>query len=169
MDTIIEELMLLAGLRKSAVKMEPLDMTHIVAEVQRRLMYMIQNYGAEIVSPPGWPQALGYAPWVEEIWINYISNAIKYGGRPPLIELGAEQQGEWVRFCVRDNGQGLTAEQQTRLFRPFERLDQVSFKGYGLGLSIVQRIVERMNGQAKVESAGVPGEGANFCFILPVT
>ncbi|MBN1310630.1 MAG: PAS domain S-box protein [Anaerolineae bacterium] len=167
MDNIIEELMLLAGLRKADIEMAPLDMGNIVEEAQRRLAFMIRNTQAEIISPARWPQAIGYAPWVEEVWINYLSNAIKYGGQPLRVELGANQQGECVCFWVHDNGQGLTSEQQARLFKPFERLGQVCLKGHGLGLSIVQRIVERMDGQVSVESPGIPGKGSTFSFVLP--
>jgi len=167
MDNIIEELMLLAGLRKADIRMLPLDMGNIVEEAQRRLGYMIKNAQAEIVSPSQWPQAIGYAPWVEEVWINYLSNAIKYGGQPLHVELGARQQEDCVCFWVRDNGEGLTPEQQARLFTPFERLGQARLKGHGLGLSIVQRIVERMDGQVSVESPGIPGQGSIFSFVLP--
>ncbi|MBN1427394.1 MAG: PAS domain S-box protein [Anaerolineae bacterium] len=167
MDNIIEELMLLAGLRKADVKMEPLDMGHIVADAQRRLAYLIKNTHAQIACPPTWPQAMGYAPWVEEIWINYLSNAIKYGGQPLRIELGAAQQDRNINFWVHDNGAGLTREQQACLFQPFERLGQVQLKGHGLGLSIVHRIAQKMGGQVCVESSGVPGEGATFSFVLP--
>ncbi|MEA3341114.1 MAG: ATP-binding protein [Chloroflexota bacterium] len=101
---------------------------------------------------------------------NYISNAIKYGGRPgervlPRIELGFDELTKKVRFWVRDNGPGLTPEEQSRLFTPFTRLDQARAKGHGLGLSIVQRIVEKMDGQTGVESA--PGQGSVFFFTLP--
>jgi two-component system sensor histidine kinase/response regulator len=113
-----------------------------------------------------WPVALGYAPWVEEVWINYLSNAFRYGGRPPRLELGAEAQPDGrVRFWVRDNGAGLTPEDQARLFTPFTRLDQVQVKGHGLGLSIVRRIVEKLGGQVGVESQ--IGQGSTFSFTLP--
>ena len=114
--------------------------------------------------PDDWPSALGYAPWIEEVWINYISNAIKYGGQPPRVELGAEKQADnTVRFWVRDNGPGLSPEDQARLFTPFEQL-QVRAKGHGLGLSIVQRILEKMDGQVGVESE--EGKGSLFYFVL---
>jgi two-component system, sensor histidine kinase and response regulator len=70
-----------------------------------------------------------------------------------------------VRFWVCDNGLGLSPEQQTRLFIPFERLDQVQLKGHGLGLSIVRRIVEKMGGQVGVECE--VGAGCRFFFTLP--
>ncbi|MEJ2751008.1 MAG: HAMP domain-containing sensor histidine kinase, partial [Anaerolineae bacterium] len=115
-----------------------------------------------------WPLALGYTPWVEEVMVNYVSNALKYGGRPPYVELGATRQPDnRVRFWVRDNGLGLTPEQQAKLFTEFERLGQTRANGHGLGLSIVRRIVEKMDGDYGVESTAVPGEGCTFYFTLP--
>lgn len=62
------------------------------------------------------------------------------------------------------NGPGLTAEEQTRLFKPFSRLQKIEIEGDGLGLSIVRCIVEKLGGQAGVDSAGVPGQGSEFWF-----
>ena len=110
---------------------------------------------------------MGYGPWVEEVWVNYVENALKYGGRPPHVELGAERVNSVSRFWVRDNGRGPAPEEQGCLFRPFTRLDQAHIQGHGLGLSIVRHIVERLGGQVGVESAGVPGQGSIFSFTLP--
>ncbi|MBN1312140.1 MAG: HAMP domain-containing protein [Anaerolineae bacterium] len=167
MDSIIEELMLLSGLRQAEVKMEPLDMANIVDEILWRLDRQIRDSQAEIVRPTSWPTAMGYAPWVEEVWINYLNNAIKYGGHSPHIELGATQEGDTIRFWIRDNGPGLTPEELSRVFAPFERLQQTHLAGHGLGLPIAQRIVERMGGQVGVKSTGVVGEGSTFSFTLP--
>jgi PAS domain S-box-containing protein len=166
MSNIIDELLLLAGVRKMDVEMVELDMAHIVSEAQARLAYLAEERQADIVLPDIWPSALGYAPWLEEVWVNYISNAIKYGGWPPRVELGATQQPDgMVRFWVRDNGSGLTPQEQERLFTPFTRLDQYRAKGHGLGLSIVLRIVERLGGQVGVDSQA--GRGSVFWFTLP--
>jgi two-component system sensor histidine kinase/response regulator len=168
MSEIIDGLLLLAGVRKMDVKMEPLDMPSIVAEAQRNLTSMAAEYQAEMVVPDTWPAALGYGPWVEEVWVNYISNAIKYGGRPPRVELGTEAQPDgMVRFWMRDNGSGLMPEARARLFVPFTQLAHLHGKGHGLGLSIVQRIVDRLGGQVGVQSEGVPGRGSVFSFTLP--
>ncbi len=166
MNSIIQELLLLSQVRKAEVETRRLDTPRIVAEAQKRLAYMIQEHQAEINLPSTWPEASGHAPWVEEVWANYISNALKYGGRPPWLELGGERQPNGlVRFWVRDNGQGLTPEEQARLFTPFTRLDQVRAMGHGLGLSIVRRIVEKLGGQVGVESQ--VGQGSTFFFTLP--
>jgi signal transduction histidine kinase len=80
--------------------------------------------------------------------------------------LGATAQTDgFIRFWVRDNGEGLTAEEQTRLFTPFTRLDKMRAKGHGLGLSIVRRIVEKLGGQVDVTSE--VGQGSAFSFTLP--
>jgi signal transduction histidine kinase len=166
MVNIVDALLLLASVRKmEEIKMGPLDMASIVADAKGRLANLIEKHQAEIILPGSWPQALGYGPWVEEVWINYLSNALKHGGRPPRVEFGAaEQADDTVRFWVRDNGSGLKPEEQARLFVPFTRLDQVQSKGHGLGLSIVRRIVEKLGGQVDVESE--IGQGSVFSFTL---
>ena len=166
MNNIIDELLLLASVRKAEVKLTPLDTKQLVDEALTRLKPLVEERGAEVVAPGDWPVALGYGPWVEEVWANYISNAVKYGGDPPRVELGATAQPDgMVRFWVRDNGRGLTPEEHARLFTPFTRLDTVRAKGHGLGLSVVQRIVEKLGGQVGVESE--PGRGSVFSFLLP--
>ncbi len=173
MNNIIDELLLLASVREvDEVDVRPLNMAGIVTEAQRRLDFLIDEYGAEISAASGWPAAIGYAPWVEEVWVNYLSNAVKYGGRPddaipPRIHLGFDEangDGQ-VKFWVVDNGAGLTSEQRKQLFTPFERLHNVRAEGHGLGLSIVRRILEKLGGKVGVESA--PGEGSRFYFTLP--
>jgi signal transduction histidine kinase len=99
--------------------------------------------------------------------VNYLSNALKHGGRPARVELGAEEDGGMARFWVQDNGPGLDAEAQRRLFAPLTRLSEMRAKGDGLGLSLVRRIVEKLGGEVGVESAGVPGAGCTFLFTLP--
>jgi PAS domain S-box-containing protein len=167
MTNIIDELLLLAGVRQlEQVALARLDMMEIVADAQRRLGDLIREHEAKITVPDSWPAAMGHGPWVEEVWVNFISNAVKYGGNPPRVELGADQQDDGdVRFWVRDNGSGLTREEQARLFTSFERLDRVRAKGHGLGLSIARRIVEKLGGQVGVASR--VGHGSVFSFTLP--
>jgi signal transduction histidine kinase len=166
MSQIINNLLLLAQVRKSSVETMPLDMSAIVAEAQQRLAHKIAERQAKVILPADWPMARGYGPWVEEVWVNYMSNALKCGGQPPYVELGATAQSEHaVRFWVRDNGSGISPEDQSRLFAPFTQLDSAQGDGHGLGLSIVRRIVEKLGGQVGVESQ--PGQGSVFTFTLP--
>ena len=169
MAAIIDELLLLASVRGvQEVELQPLEMGRVVAEARGRLLYLIEEHQGEISLPDSWPVALGYGPWVEAVWTNYLSNALKYGGRPPKVTLGATDMGNgWIRFWVSDNGPGLSQEEQARLFVPFERLHQGRSEGHGLGLSIVQRIVKKLGGQVGVESTGEAEDGCEFYFTLP--
>ncbi|MGC9398297.1 MAG: sensor histidine kinase [Anaerolineae bacterium] len=169
-DTIIDALLLLAGVRKMEdVPLEPLDTGAIVDEALARLTELLSAQEAQLTLPQTWPVALGYTPWVEEAWVNYLSNAAKYGGTPPQITLGWDRkvaQSDRLRFWVRDRGAGIPPAKQAQLFAPFERLDQTrTFEGHGLGLSIVRRIVEKLGGTVGVEST--PGAGSRFWFTLP--
>jgi PAS domain S-box-containing protein len=165
MQSIVDELLLLAGVRKASVRPAPVDMRAVVASAWERLRHMADEYRPELELPQKWPVALGYAPWVEEVWANYLSNGLKYGGTPPRLALGADAAGGKARFWVQDNGPGLSAEARSKLFVPFTRLHQVRATGQGLGLSIVRRIMEKLGGEAWVESE--PGQGSRFGFTLP--
>ncbi|MEM7335515.1 MAG: two-component regulator propeller domain-containing protein [Chloroflexota bacterium] len=169
LSAIVKELLLLAKMRHLDVALHPLDMPTILAEVQGTLKLMIEEFEAEISIPAEWPIPMGYSPWVEEVWTNYITNAIKYGGRPPKIELGSTiLENGMIRFWIRDNGDGLSSDEQAKLFLPFVQLSRSHVEGgYGLGLSIVQRIVEKLGGEVSLESSGKPGQGCMFSFTLP--
>ena len=167
-NNIVRELLVLAEVRQAEIHVAPLDMGAIVAAALARIAGPVREAGATIVPPSTWPGALGHAPWIEEVWVNYLTNAVKYGGELPLIEVdAATQPNGQVRFWVRDHGAGLTPEQQAVLFAPFTRLDLTRATGHGLGLSIVQRIAQKLSGHVGVESCGVPGQGSIFYFTLP--
>ena len=167
MMEILEELLLLSQVQAMEVQMTPLEMDVILQSVLDELSFQISHTRADITAPAVWPAALGYRPWIEAVWRNYIGNALKFGGDKPRIELSATvQQGE-VHFRVRDHGIGIDEEQQAKLFHAFTRLRKVRTDGHGLGLSIVRRIVEKHGGRVSVASSGVNGEGSEFGFTLP--
>lgn len=168
MESIIHELLLLASVRKEEVQLQPIDMGAIVQSTLDRLSYTIETYQPEIILPDSWPTAIGYGSWMEEVWANYISNALKYGGKPPRMEFGADtdHNAGMVRFWLRDNGAGIAPEDQVKLFVPFKRFNKARIEGQGLGLSIVQRIAEKLEGQVGMESE--QGVGSTFWFALPV-
>jgi signal transduction histidine kinase len=175
MNNVIQELMLLAAVRQGNVKTGPIQMAGVVSAAKQRLWGVITDTNTELVIPDAssWPVVVGYAPWIEEVWINYISNAIKYGGKPARVELGSDTDfktfpdgHKMARFWVRDNGNGIPPEEQSQLFNQFTRLDQVRAEGHGLGLSIVVQVVERLGGEVGLES--YPGRGSTFFFLLPM-
>jgi len=168
MSVIIRELLVLASVRQKDVTLVVVNMGEITQNALDVLSFQIEQAHAKIIVPTEWPQVFGYPAWIEEIWTNYVSNALKYGGTPPKIELGyTRQERGRVQFWVRDNGDGILPEQQDQLFTNFSRLNRTDNTGYGLGLSIVQRIVAKLDGEVGVESSGKPGEGSTFYFTLP--
>lgn len=165
---IVDELLLLATvIGQDHIPIEPINMPDLIQAVLERFEATIKQTQAEISLPKQCPLALGYGPWIEEVWANYISNALKYGGKPPQITVGfnTSETAGMVRFWVKDNGRGLEPAAQKRLFQEFERLGQKRVQGHGLGLSVVHRIIERLNGQVGVESE--LGAGSLFFFTLP--
>jgi two-component system sensor histidine kinase/response regulator len=168
MNTIINSLLLFAKVSRAEAPVERVDMAWVVKNVRDRLSHMINEHQARLDLPESWPDAIGYAPWLEEVWANYISNALRYGGQPPRVELGASTQPDgMVRFWTRDNGPGLPPEAHARLFAPISQVNPMSTQGHGLGLSIVLRIVEKLGGQVGLESEA--GQGNLFFFTLPAT
>jgi len=167
LSSIVDELLLLAGVRRMAVEPQAVDMAAAVGDALTRIESLVQASGAQVEQPACWPVACGHGPWVAEIWANYLSNAVKYGGRPPQVRLGAEPvpARDCVRFWVQDNGAGIEPGQQAQLFQQFSRLGTGGAEGHGLGLSIVRRITEKLGGAAGCESR--PGEGSRFWFELP--
>jgi signal transduction histidine kinase len=163
---MIDQMLVLAQVRQTDVETQLLDIGVIVSEAQKRLSAMCASRKATIKAPTCWPGIIGDQLWVEEVWVNLMSNAIKYGGDPPIVELGSTLQPDgMVQLWVRDNGPGLSPQEQARLFKPFERLNRTEINGHGLGLSIVRRIIEKLGGTVGV--ASTLGQGSRFYFTLP--
>ncbi len=164
---ITHELLLLATVNHHEVEKKQLDMGRIFIDAQSQVKELIKSSGAQISFPEEWPVSLGYAPWIEEVWVNYLTNAIKYGGAPPVISIGALSEEHYIRFWIKDNGNGISPAAQEKLFKKYSRLTPEKAEGYGLGLSIVKRILRKMGGYVGVDSTGITGEGACFWFSLP--
>lgn len=162
---ILEGMLVLARVNTQEPDFTLVDMAEVVEDALQELQPLRQQTRATIHMPPSWPKVWGYRPWIEEVWINYLSNAFKYGGQPPVIILGWQYEKQQVRFWVQDNGPGLSIQDKTKLFEPFQRLHANKANGHGLGLYIVKQIVSNLNGTVHVESK--LGQGSKFEFTLP--
>jgi len=166
MNNIIKSLLLFSEVTRVEAPREPVRMDRVVANVQARLSFLIRQQQAQLILPQVWPDAIGYEPWIEEVWANLLSNALKYRGQPPRVELGAAARPDgMLHFWTRDNGPGIPPETRDHLFIPHDQVSLVSNRGHGLGLSIVLHIVEKLGGQVGVESE--VGQGSLFFFTLP--
>ncbi|MBC2595402.1 response regulator [Ruficoccus amylovorans] len=167
-SAMIGELLTFATLRQEEITLGPTDVYGALKRSTDRLSALIRESGAEITMPASLPSALGYGPWLEEVWANLISNAIKYGGEPPRIKIVSRPLGpSQVQYLVMDNGEGLRPGQPQKLFDPFVRAHS-SIGGFGLGLSIVRRVVQRLGGSVEAGNR-TDAPGAQFSFTLRTT
>lgn len=166
MNSVLDALILFARVRDiEEIDLQIVDMDLLIQEILVDLSDMIAEYEAEVIIQSELPKAYGQAEWVRSIWMNYFTNAIKYGGTPPTIKVGATLYSDnIVSYWVKDNGDGLTPAQQEKIFLPFSRLMERKVEGHGLGLAIVRQVARRLGGDAFVSSR--PGQGSTFSFTL---
>lgn len=115
------------------------------------------------------PETYGDFAMMQQVWVNLISNALKFSSSQPkpIIEVGYKTEDEENIYFVKDNGAGFDMAYSDKLFGVFQRLHHTrEFEGTGVGLAIVRRIILRMNGRVWAEAK--VNEGATFYFTMPV-
>jgi signal transduction histidine kinase len=168
MNSMINGLLQMASLRSDQQPDKSIvDINLSVKEAMKHLASLIYEHNSTIVVHQNMPQLLTHGLWVEEIWLNYISNAVKYGGEQAKIAIGFHKNevGSHYIFWVEDNGPGINKDQSETLFTEFSRLHTIRQDSHGLGLSIVRRICNKLGGQCGYEP-GAAG-GSRFWFSLP--
>ena len=105
---------------------------------------------------------------IEQVIINFLTNAIKYSPGTSEIHIKVEERGEHIYVGVKDFGIGINADQQKNVFEKFYRVEEtaIHFQGLGIGLYISAEIIRRHNGEVGVQS--IPGEGSEFYFSIPL-
>jgi signal transduction histidine kinase len=163
MAKMTDDLLQLARLRDAETSVVSVDMNAVVQQALERF----ENQRDHITIEGSLPPVLGHAPWLVEVFANLINNALKYTppDRVPRITIRGRSDGAWVRYEVSDNGIGISPQDRQRIFEMFTRLPEgQQQRGLGIGLSIVQRTVERLGGRVGVDS--VQGQGSTFWFTL---
>lgn len=165
MKDVIRELLLFASIDKIDLVLKRFNMKDIIIEACTRLNYQITESNATISIDDAILDCTSYSAWVEEVWLNFISNAIKYGGDAPHIKItSTKASNNFIKYTVIDQGPGIRKEDIDHLFEENKLTSLKSSKGSGLGLSIVKRIVTKLDGKVLVES--VVNEGSAFSFFL---
>ncbi|MDO8316092.1 MAG: ATP-binding protein [Flavobacterium sp.] len=167
MVELIDDLLAFSTLGRKQVMVSEINMTALVKLVREELLFEngenIPEFNMHTLPPAKGDQAL-----IEQVWINLISNAIKYSKYKPKtnIEIGAYEKDNLVVYYVKDYGAGFEMQYYDKLFGVFQRLhSQQEFEGTGIGLAIIEKIVHRHNGTVWAES--VVNEGSCFYFSLP--
>ncbi len=168
MAKMIDQLLWLAKLRHPGEAIQKVEVTPALEAALARFQQPLIQQGIQIQYDSPLPPVKAHSQWLEEIFANLISNAIKYMGAAnpqPSITIRGTCQGNMVRYEVADSGLGIPEDKQAHLFEMFTREHIHEAEGLGLGLSIVHRIINNLNGQVGVEST--PGVGSTFWFTLP--
>jgi signal transduction histidine kinase/CHASE3 domain sensor protein len=149
------------GGRRDAV--EAVDPAGVIESVLKAMAGDLERQSVRVHVQPGLPLVACHRAYLAQVFDNLLSNAVKFACREgePVIRIEAHRNKDRVEFSVSDNGRGIPPEQRERAFETFVRLDPASAKGSGIGLAIVQRIVELYGGRAWIESAE-PGCRVHF-------
>jgi light-regulated signal transduction histidine kinase (bacteriophytochrome) len=167
MASLIDALVRYSRLGRKELVINQVDMTTVVKQALWEV-YQEEEFPHVTLEVGVLPPAIGDASLLKQAWINLISNALKFSGKNPAprIEIGSQEKDGEVMYFIKDNGAGFDMQFYSKIFGVFQRLhSSEEFEGNGVGLAIVQKIVQRLGGKIWAEST--LDEGASFYFTLP--
>jgi PAS domain S-box-containing protein len=166
MERLVNDVLTMSRISSTKVRLEPIDLNALLQAIVREYPNLQANIAQITIDPL--PMVNGHESLCTQVFANLLGNAAKFVpvGTVPKIHVWVEPHGEYVRLNVRDNGIGIAAEFHQKIFGMFERLDPENhFGGTGIGLAIVRRAAEKMNGRVGLEST--EGQGSLFWVDLP--
>ncbi len=168
MDRLIRDLLAYSRITREDVVLKPVDLDRHLREVEQSLGEELRRADPILSVDGRLGSVVGSESGIHQVLSNLIANAIKFVARGvrPAVRLRTEAMPGSIRLWVEDNGIGIAPEHHAKLFKVFERLNvSDEYPGTGIGLSIVKRAVERMQGRLGVESD--LGSGSRFWVELP--
>jgi PAS domain S-box-containing protein len=166
MGELIDDLLMFSRMGKQNIVKTTVNMNQLVQNTLEELQPAISEKIEWKINPL--PDVKGDRNLLKQVLTNLLSNAVKFSSNHenPFIEIGSYSKNGQINFYVKDNGAGFDMQYYDKLFGVFQRLHSAKeFKGTGVGLAIVQRIIRRHHGKTWAE--GKPGEGATFYFSIP--
>jgi signal transduction histidine kinase len=162
MDAMLIDMLAFSRISQQRLELTSVNLEIVVETVLHRLETDITERNARVELCGPWPLALGHEPMVAQVLSNLIANALKFvaPATAPVVRLHAQENSDFIRVWVEDNGVGIEPRHQEQIFRLFNRLHGEKYPGTGIGLAIVQKAIERMGGRVGVESA--VGQGSRF-------
>lgn len=169
MGALIDDLLAFSRLSRLPLSRQPVDTLRLVREAWEELRALRADRQIEIRTGE-LPVCQGDPVLLKQVWLNLVSNALKYTGKRPaaVVEIGCLAASGPPVFFIRDNGTGFDMRHAGKLFGVFQRLHRAEdYEGTGVGLAIVQRIIQRHGGRVWAEAT--PDRGATFYFTLEGT
>lgn len=165
LDRLIQDVLAFSKTSRTSIVAESIDLDKLLREILQERSEWKPPAADVILESPLLP-VLGDRASLTQCLTNLLDNAVKFvpEGVLPTVQVSTQATGKCVKICVRDNGIGIPGPAQARIFELFQRAHN-GYHGYGIGLAIVQRAADRMNGRITVDSA--PGKGSVFCLELP--
>jgi signal transduction histidine kinase len=168
MNGLVNDLLEYSRVSTAKLAVVPVDLSKVTEEAVRLLATEIAEEKASVKVQPELGVVLGHEATLIQVMLNLLGNALKYGklGIAPALEIRSESHDNHIRISVADNGIGIAPEYQQKIFEIFERVPNSDrHSGTGIGLAIVAKSIERLNGTLGVNST--PGAGSTFWFNLP--
>jgi len=167
MSVLLDELLELSRVGRIINTPEAVSMRELIQDVAKMVERQAAKRGVKIEISPDMPDVFGDRIRLREVLQNLTENAIKFSNDQPdaRIKVGWRDEGQNPVYYVQDNGRGIDPAYHDKIFGLFERLDP-NIEGTGVGLALVQRIMEEHGGKIWVESEGA-GAGSTFCFTIP--
>jgi len=167
MEILIDDLLEFSRIGRTDGAFEDVPSAEIIRDVLDVLGPKLKKRGIKVDVRGKLPVIHCKKMRIFQVFENLIQNSVKYMGdsKSPVIEIGCKETDGFHEFYVKDNGIGIDQKYHKRIFQIFQRLKEVTAKGTGVGLAIVERIAEVHGGSVRVESE--KGKGATFYFTLP--
>ena len=163
MAEMMNDVLELSRAKHSEIQLEALQTSGTIGKISENAKITFGSPASEVIIKEC-PDVLADKTMLHQVFLNIINNAIKYSSRQeqPRVEIEGKEEGDTVVYRIQDNGIGIPAENKHKMFKIFNRMDNAKkFKGNGIGLSIVHRIMRRLGGSVSYESSE-----NGTCFIL---
>ncbi len=162
MDCLLTDLLEFSQISQQEIELGAVPLESVMREVLFSCEKMIRESRARIENISPWPVVLAHATILRQVLVNLLSNALKFvSSEAPFVRIWSEERpDEIIRVWVEDNGIGISPEFHERIFQVFQRLHTKEYAGTGIGLAIVRKGMERMNGRVGVISTS--GKGSRF-------
>ncbi|TRO65073.1 ATP-binding protein [Christiangramia sabulilitoris] len=164
MGELIDNVLSFAGVSAQRMNKQIFSVQHLLEDILQSLNMEVNYPATKIAIEPDLPAMFGDKRMIAQVWSNLITNALKYSENNdrPGIEIGSATVENRTVYFVRDNGVGFDMKYKEDIFNLFSRFSGENFKGTGIGLAIVKKIIEKHEGKIWAESS--PGQGSVFYF-----